>query len=169
MPERVRRVPSGSRGRGGVTESGWSDLPPAATVGVDDNPWAWAAQEPVEGERLDVSRFDVTAVLVCFDAARWLPATLEGLSALEVRPRRLVAIDNGSSDSTRELLEQARSEGLLDAVHTGKKTYGFGQAVSSALRQDRAARTGSTETGATGLLDTATLGEHPGWTRDQRW
>ena len=169
MPERVRRVPSGSRGRGGVTEAGWSDLPPAPVEGVDENPWAWAAQEPVEGKRLDVSRFDVTAVLVCFDAARWLPATLAGLAALEVRPRRLVAIDNVSTDSTHALLEQARSEGRIDAVYTGKKTYGFGQAVSSALRQDRAVRTGSTETGATGLLDTAALGEHPGWTRDHRW
>ncbi|MGI3783148.1 MAG: glycosyltransferase [Janthinobacterium lividum] len=169
MPERVRRVPSGSRGRAGVSEAGWAELPPAAVEGVDENPWAWAAQEPVEGERLDVSRFDVTAVLVCFDAARWLSATLEGLSALEVRPNRLVAINNGSSDSTDALLEQARAEGLLDAVYTGKRTYGFGQAVSSALRQDRAVRTGSTETGATGLLDTANLAEHPGWTRDHRW
>ena len=174
MPDRARRVPSGSRGRGGVSEVDWPELPPAPTEGVDDNPWAWAAHEPVEGERADVSRFDVTAVLVCFDAARWLSATLDGLSALEVRPNRVIAVDNGSKDTTRALLEQARAEGRLDAVYVGKRSYGFGQGVASALRQDRAARTGSTETGATGTLDTGLvetgdLAAHPGWTRDRRW
>ena len=169
MPERVRRVPSGSRSRGGVADVDWQDLPPAHAEELDENPWAWAAHEPVEGERVDVSGFDVTAVLVCFDAARWLSATLDGLDALEVRPARLVAIDNGSTDSTPGLLEKARAEGRLDAVYRGKPSYGFGQAVASALRQDRAARTGSTETGATGLLDAGSLAEHPGWTRDRRW
>jgi len=186
MAERARRVPSGSRSRAGVADTDWQELPPAHAEEVDDNPWAWAAHERVEGDRVDVSRFHVTAVLVCFDAARWLPATLEGLAALEVRPVRVVAIDNGSTDGTRAMLEQARAEGLVDAVYVGKKTYGFGQGVASALRQDRAARTGSTSTGtfATGTFDTGTfdtgtfdtaaldsraLARHPGWARDRRW
>jgi hypothetical protein len=33
-------------------------------------------------------------------------------------------------------LEQALAEGLLDAVYTGKRRFGFGEAVTSALRQD---------------------------------
>jgi GT2 family glycosyltransferase len=176
MPDRVRRVPSGSRSRAGAPEVDWVELPPTPDGQVDDNPWAWAAHEPVEGERLDVSRYDVTAVLVCFDAARWLSATLDGLAALDVRPTRLIAINNGSTDRTDALLEQARATGVLDAVYTGKKTYGFGQAVSAALRHDRAARTGSTATGTfdTGLLDTGARdpggrGEGQGWTRDRRW
>ncbi|MGI3782878.1 MAG: glycosyltransferase family 2 protein, partial [Janthinobacterium lividum] len=169
MAERARRVPSGSRSRARVSDVDWQELPPAHAEELDENPWAWAAREPVVGDRVDVSRFHVTAVLVCFDAARWLSATLAGLAALDVRPARLVAIDNGSTDSTHALLEKARTDGLLDAVYTGKKSLGFGQAVGSALRQDRAVLTGSTETGATGLLDTAALGEHPGWTRDRRW
>ncbi len=169
MAERARRVPSGSRSRARVSDVDWQELPPAHAEELDENPWAWAAHEPVVGERLDVSHLHVTAVLVCFDAARWLAATLAGLAALDVRPARLVAIDNGSTDGTHALLEKARAEGLLDAVYTGRKSLGFGQAVASALRQDRAARTGSTETGATGLLDTAALAEHPGWTRDRRW
>ena len=168
MAERVRRAPSGTRPRGGLVDVDWQDLPAAHAEEVDDNPWAWAAHEPAEGERVDVSRFDVTAVLVCFDAARWLSATLDGLDALDVRPDRLVAIDNGSTDNTLALLENARAEGRLDAVYSGRRGSGFGQAVTSALRQDRAARTGSTETGATGALGTA-LQEHPGWTRDRRW
>ena len=191
MAERVRRAPSGTRTRARDGDVDWPELPPGAVDEVDENPWAWAAREPEPGERVDVSRFAVTAVLVCFDAARWLPATLDGLAALEVRPARLVAIDNGSSDATRTLLDQARAEGLLDAVHTGKRTYGFGQAVASALRQDRQARTGSADTGTldTGSLDTRVLvrdadgdgagrangngrrdgAGSAGWTRDRRW
>ncbi|SDU81863.1 Glycosyltransferase, GT2 family [Microlunatus sagamiharensis] len=165
MAERVRRAPSGLRTR--TTDLGWNDLPPAAPGGEDENPWAWAAHEPEEGERVDVSRFDVTAVLVCFDAARWLPATLDGLRRLDVRPQRLVAIDNGSSDNTRALLEQAQAEGVLDAVHVGKKTFGFGQAVTAALRQDRLARTGSADTQTMERrLDEA---GSPDWARDHRW
>ncbi len=172
MADRVRRAPSGSRRPGGGTTD-WPDLPPAvAAQAPDESPWAWAAHEPVAGERLDVSRFDVTAVLVCFDAARWLPATLAGIAALDVRPARVVAIDNGSSDATRTLLDSARDEGVLDAVVEGKKAYGFGQAVASALRQDRLARTGSTETG---LLETRVVvgavdgHERERETRDRRW
>ena len=172
MADRLRRAPSGSRRPGGVATD-WPELSPAVAAGVDDNPWAWAAHEPVPGERVDVSRFDVTAVLVCFDAARWLPATLAGIAALDVRPTRVVAIDNGSSDTTRALLDQARAEGVLDAVLEGKKAYGFGQAVAAALRQDRLARTGSTETG---LLETRVVvgaldadGREQRETRDRRW
>ena len=78
----------------------------------------------------------VTAVLVTFDAARWLPATLDSLAGLQHRPTRLIAIDNDSTDGTRQLLEQALAEGLLDVVYTGKRRFGFGEAVKSALRQD---------------------------------
>jgi GT2 family glycosyltransferase len=178
VADRVRRAPSGLRKR--PADVAWPDLPQIPVDGTEDNPWAWAAHEPEESERVDVSRFDVTAVLVCFDAARWLPATLAGLSALEVRPRRVVAIDNGSSDATRALLEQARAEGVVDAVHVGRKAYGFGQAVELALRQDRLERTGSAETGtlsrvlpavgasgaAAGRRDEDRTSD---WARDHRW
>ncbi len=171
MAERVRRAPSGLRKR--TRDLGWSDLPAAALDGEDENPWAWAAHEPVEGERVDVSRFDVTAVLVCFDAARWLPATLAGLARLDVTPQRLVAIDNGSSDTTRALLDQAQAEGVLDAVYVGKKAFGFGQAVASALRQDRLARTGSAETGTIERVAVDGLRRDEAasadWARDHRW
>ncbi|SEQ00764.1 glycosyltransferase [Microlunatus flavus] len=161
VADRVRRAPSGLRGRR-PGDLDWPELPPAAGDALDENPWAWAAHEPAEGERLDVSRFDVTAVLVCFDAARWLPATLEGLAALDVRPRRVVAIDNGSADTTRALLEQARADGVIDAVYAGKRRHGFGQAVTSALRQDRMARTGSTDTGTSTQTVLRALRDAPG-------
>ncbi|MCW2811825.1 MAG: hypothetical protein JWP61_2283 [Friedmanniella sp.] len=122
----------------------WSQLRSTAPeADPSDDPWAWADQQDAPSTRRDVSTADVTAVLVAFDAARWLPATLAGLGRLQDRPRRLIAIDNESSDLTRMLLERARDQGILDAVYAGEQGYGFGRAVQSALRQDRAATGGS--------------------------
>jgi GT2 family glycosyltransferase len=117
----------------------------AEQLASDADPWGWVDQE-YEEVRQDVSSLKVTAVLVAFDAARWLPDTLAGLDRLEHRPSRLIAIDNGSSDATRALLDQAVDHGILDAVYSGKRSFGFGAGVKSALRQDRARRAGDTET-----------------------
>ena len=102
----------------------------------DTDPWGWVDQDHADKARVDLTGMRVTAVLVTFDAARWLPATLDSLARLQHRPTRLIAIDNDSTDGTRQLLEQALAEGLLDAVYTGKRRFGFGEAVKSALRQD---------------------------------
>ena len=83
--EQRRRAPSGGRTR---TADGWPDLEPAFEDDVE-RPWAWVEREQDETERVDVSALRVTAVLVCFDAARWLPATLAGcwpMLRFEVRP-----------------------------------------------------------------------------------
>lgn len=132
--------------RGGDYE--WSSLrsAPFGTGQDDADPWAWAAAEPTAPARLDDSRAHVTAVLVALDAERWLSATLDGLAALRRRPDRLIAIDNGSSDATSALLERARDHGVLDAVYSGQRGWGFGDAVNSALRQDRESRATDTST-----------------------
>lgn len=146
--------------RGGDTYE-WSSLrsAPFGTGQDDSDPWAWAAAEPAEPAPRDVSSAHVTAVLVAFDAARWLPATLDGLEALRHRPNRLVAIDNGSADATGELLQHAQDRGLLDAVYQGRRGTGFGDAVRSALRQDRE-RT---------LVDSGTRLLSPAGGHDSRW
>ena len=63
----------------------WSGLMPVDVEdsGFDENPWAWADYVDDESERVDVSRAHVIAVLVTFDAARWLPATLDALAQLD--------------------------------------------------------------------------------------
>ncbi len=103
---------------------------------ADADPWSWLEDDEDHEAPLDLSGLRVTAVLVTFDAGRWLPATLDSLAGLQHRPTRLIAIDNDSADGTRDLLNQAVAEGLIDAVYTGKRRYGFGAAVKSALRQD---------------------------------
>jgi GT2 family glycosyltransferase len=122
--------------------AGWSQLRPTigGGTGLEADPWGWVDEVHQPEERADVSGVHVTAVLVALDAARWLPSTLEALAALEERPARLIAIDNASSDATRTLLENACDQGILHAVYSGKRGFGFGTAVKSALRQDRASR-----------------------------
>jgi GT2 family glycosyltransferase len=146
--------------RGGDTYE-WSSLRsgPFGTDSDASDPWAWAALEQPDEPPKDLSGAHVTAVLVAFDAARWLEATLDGLEALSHRPNRLIAIDNGSADATMTLLERARDRGLLDAVYPGERGTGFGEAVRSALRQDR----------ESALVDSGTRLLKPATGHDLRW
>jgi GT2 family glycosyltransferase len=119
----------------------WPELMPADVddFGLEENPWAWADfPEEDQTRRIDVAGAHVTAVLVTFDAARWLPATLAALAKLDTRPTRLIAIDNASTDATRTLLDLAHDEGVLDAVYDGRRRFGFGAAVKAALAFDAA-------------------------------
>jgi GT2 family glycosyltransferase len=102
------------------------------------DPWAWVSREGEVPPTPDLSGHRVTAVLVAMDAGGWLAETLDGLAGLQHRPTRLIAIDNASADNTGELLHQARDRGLVAAVYPGRRSFGFGQAVTSALEQDAA-------------------------------
>lgn len=115
-------------------DGGWHDF---RTLQTDDEPdrWAWLTARP-EAPALapvDLSSCHVTAVLVALDAEAWLPETLAALSRLRHKPDRLIAVDNGSTDATRELLERARRHGVLDEVVSGPKRGGFGAGVAAAL------------------------------------
>src|SRR6186997_2166166 len=111
----------------------WSGLMPVNVedLAFDENPWAWADYDDDDSERVDVSAAHVTAVLVTFDAARWLPTTLEALAKLDTRPARLIAIDNESTDATPTLLHRAYEQGVVDAIYEGKRRFGFGTAVKA--------------------------------------
>lgn len=78
----------------------------------------------------------VLAVLVCHNGERWLPEALEALGSVSPRPRYVLAVDTGSTDSTPELLTEALDARLLDGVLTMDPTTGFGAAVRHAV--DRA-------------------------------
>ncbi|MGL5825605.1 MAG: glycosyltransferase, partial [Nocardioides sp.] len=49
----------------------------------------------------------VVALVVSHNGARWLPQVIDGLAAQRVRPRRVVAVDTGSKDNSRDLLTDA--------------------------------------------------------------
>ncbi len=74
-------------------------------------------------------RHVVTAVLVAHDGARWLPTTLHAVKTQRRPVQRFVAVDTGSHDGTRELLERAvGASSVLDAP----REMGFGAAVAMA-------------------------------------
>lgn len=103
------------------------------------NPWAWLqadhdADPDVAGDEW------VTAVLVTRNSERWIERALTSLSELDLPPSRVIVIDNESSDTTCELLAQAKQRSEIDAVYTGDATWGFSEAVHSALSLDRGDR-----------------------------
>ncbi len=72
----------------------------------------------------------VLAVLVVHDGAAWLPATLDSLDEQHVEGLEVVAVDNGSTDGSRDLLiERLGTERVLVA----DRDLGFGAAVAMAL------------------------------------
>jgi GT2 family glycosyltransferase len=88
--------------------------------------------EMAERERLErrIARNDVTAVLVSHNGARWVPYVLTALADLTHPPHRVVAVDTGSTDSTRRFLSDSLTEaGVLDRP-SGTT---FGAAVAGAV------------------------------------
>ncbi|MDQ1484731.1 MAG: hypothetical protein QOJ62_424, partial [Actinomycetota bacterium] len=75
-------------------------------------------------------RHVVTAVLVAHDGARWLPTTLHAVKTQRRPVQRFVAVDTGSRDDTRQLLE--RSVGASSVI-AAPRDAGFGAAVNLAL------------------------------------
>ena len=71
-------------------------------------------------------RHVVTAVLVAHDGARWLPTTLHAVKTQRRPVQRFVAVDTGSVDDTRALLERAVGAA---AVLRAPRDTGFGAAV----------------------------------------
>lgn len=99
------------------------------------DPWAWA-HEDATSEPVDTSAESVTCVLVARDAEDWVGEALRGLAAQTRRPDRIIAVDNGSADSTLTLLRDAEERGTIDAVVAGDPAWGFGHSVVQALSDD---------------------------------
>src|SRR3954453_4412533 len=79
---------------------------------------------------MEFPRHSVTAVLVAHNGAAWLPETLAALQWQRRPPQRVVAVDTGSADDSRLILErELGASSVLDAP----KTTGFGDAVELAL------------------------------------
>lgn len=93
--------------------------------------WSWF--DAPELNDVDLAGHEVTAVLVCRNAGAWLNATLAGLAQLDHRPDVIVAVDNGSDDDTRALLDDAAAAGMINDVVDGQATWSFGRAVSQVL------------------------------------
>ncbi|PIF03218.1 MAG: hypothetical protein CSA63_02220, partial [Propionibacterium sp.] len=106
------------------------------------DPWAWA-HEPSNDEEPIVDGDAVAAIIVCHNGASWLPRFLAAWDKGVVRPAITIAVDNGSTDQTAEILLAAANRGSLDEVLTGQPMDGFGDAVD--LARQRLAAISKTE------------------------
>lgn len=95
--------------------------------------WSWAAEDEDVLEHPEVDPDKVTAVMVVHNALEWLPRQLLSLARLEPRPGRIIAVDNGSTDGSRDLLESALAEGVIHELRDGDPAFGFGQAVATGI------------------------------------
>lgn len=75
-------------------------------------------------------RHVVTAVLIAHDGARWLPTTLNAVKSSRRPVQRFVAVDTGSVDDTRDLLE--RSVGASSVI-SAPRSAGFAAAADRAV------------------------------------
>ncbi|WP_086852795.1 glycosyltransferase family 2 protein [Amycolatopsis kentuckyensis] len=81
----------------------------------------------------------VLAIVVCHDGENWLPLALSALRRSTVRPRHVLAVDTGSTDSTPRLLAEAAEDPGLDSspvlsgVITLPSETGFAAAVAEAV------------------------------------
>ena len=90
----------------------------------------------IRNDRLVRPRHVVTAVLVAHDGVRWLPATLNAVKSQRRPVQRFVAVDTGSHDDTRELLERAVG---ASSVLKANREAGFGAGVRMATAAFRGA------------------------------
>lgn len=73
----------------------------------------------------------VTAIVVSHNGERWIGELLAGLKQQRRKPERIVVVDTGSTDASRELVAKAFGPQVI--LEAPPKT-GFGQAVDKALR-----------------------------------
>jgi GT2 family glycosyltransferase len=75
---------------------------------------------------------DVTVLLVSHDGARWLPTVLDGLAEQQLPIARRIAVDTGSKDESRALLEDAFG---ADAVVAAPSSTTYPAAVRLGLER----------------------------------
>ncbi|MGO4956037.1 hypothetical protein ACTQ49_01970 [Luteococcus sp. Sow4_B9] len=93
-----------------------------------EHDWSWAHEtDATHPKMVDPSR--VVAVLLVHNAEPWLARTLSALARLDCLPP-VVAVDLGSSDASRTMLDQALADGQLAAVHEGGATEPPGRALA---------------------------------------
>ena len=96
--------------------------------------WAWAHHSP-DDQPTPIDASAVLAVLVAHNAEQWLGRTLVGIARMDHQPGRLVAVDAGSLDGSRALLDKGVHDGLIHTVIDGDPEQGYGANVNLALAQ----------------------------------
>lgn len=94
--------------------------------------WEWAHQSSDDAPP-SVDASTVLAVLVAHNGEQWLGRTLVGLARQNDQPGRLIAVDAGSVDGSRALLDKGVHDGLIHTVIDGRADQGFGANVELAI------------------------------------
>lgn len=74
---------------------------------------------------------DITLVIPCYNVATTLPSVLDSVAALDPAPARVVCIDDGSSDGTKDIVEARDGVELVD--HPANR--GLGATLNTALAE----------------------------------
>jgi GT2 family glycosyltransferase len=110
---------------------------PATTPPPAPNPSAALTSWPAPSEGaipppLSFARHDVTAVLVTHDGERWVRGALRNLHQQRRAFQRLIVVDTGSLDRTREIVGEFIPQ---DDIVSAPRDAGFGGAVGTGLEQ----------------------------------
>src|SRR4051794_40395529 len=91
---------------------------------------ATTSRPATRSRSMEFPHHSVTAVLVAQTGAAWLPEALAALQWQRRPPQRVVAVDTGSTDDSRRILDRELG---ASSVLEGARTLGYGAAVSLAL------------------------------------
>ncbi|MDO4413339.1 glycosyltransferase [Cutibacterium sp.] len=132
----VQTTPDEEPGRSDAprTAEGLTDwtIPVIPSVRVDPQDWAWA-RESRNPDVPDITADEVAVILLVYQAADWLPRTLNALRRSDERAAVQIAVDLGSTDESRNLLEEAVGEGLLEGCVTASADTTPGQGIDLAM------------------------------------
>lgn len=99
-----------------------------------EDDWAWLGQVPhITIHTADAGK--ALTVLVVHNGERWLGRTLVALARLDGQPGRIIAVDAGSTDDSRVLLDKAVLDGLISCVIDADPMAGFGSAANTAVER----------------------------------
>ena len=73
----------------------------------------------------------VSVLMPCYNAAGTLPAALDSLRSQTLTDFQVVAVDDGSTDRSREILARLEAEGLVDRLILHEKNEGKGRALAT--------------------------------------
>src|SRR3954468_23740068 len=105
-------------------------MPPRTQARPSPRPGPREGARPQPRRPVEFARHLVTAVLVAHDGDVWQPEALAALQWQRRLPQRVVAVDTGSTDDTRVILERELG---AESVLSAPASTGCGAAVAMAL------------------------------------
>ena len=87
-----------------------------------------------QSEKMPARSFSVSVIIPTFNGGSGLAPTIESLHRQTLRPIEIIVVDDGSTDETRAVAEQARAQGLVDIVICHSTRCGRSAAINAGAR-----------------------------------